>query len=105
MLGILVDDTYNLKVYVKLDDDGKIKQGLVIGDVLFQNQEFIIKMSPGSLKEKPLKGVGIENYQDDEDPETLLRNIRTELSADGMVVNKIGFDTIGDLFIDAKYIE
>ena len=105
MLGILIDDDYELQVDVKFDQDGKITGGLVLGDLTFQNQDIIIKMNKGELKEAPLKGVGIQNYIDDESPETLIRNIRTELAADGMIVNKVGFDTTGDLIIDAKYKE
>ena len=103
MKGILIDNDYELQVDVQLDQNGLITGGLVLGDLTFQNQDMIIKMMPGELKEAPLKGVGIQDYIDDESPEALIRMIRTQLSAEGMIVNKVGFDSTGDLVIDAKY--
>ena len=102
MKGIMVDDSYDLKIEVKRDANNMITGGLVIGDTTFQNQEFIILAGKGEFKEEPLKGVSIHGFLDDETPESLIRAIRTELSEEGMKVKEIGFEN-GKLVIDAKY--
>jgi len=73
-------------------------------NITFQNQEFIIIAEKGEFKEIPMRGVGIRSFSDDESPETLIRSIRTELTAEGMKVNKIDLNLqTGKLEIDAKY--
>ena len=84
MKGAMVDDSYDLKIDVKRDAGGMITGGLVIGDITFQNQEFIIMAKKGEFKEAPLRGVGINYFLDDENPENLVRAIRTELAAEGI---------------------
>ena len=103
MQGILLDDSHELQIKIKRDTNGLITQGLVIGDITFQNQEIIVVSEKGEIKSAPLKGVGILSFLDDEVPDNLLREIRTELAVEGMQVNKLSIDNRGKLEIDAKY--
>jgi hypothetical protein len=103
MNGILIDDNHDLQVRIMRDKNGIITQGLVIGDITFQNQEIIVVSEKGEIKHAPTKGVGIQSYLDDEMPDNLLRAIRTELAVEGMQVNKVSIDAKGLLEIDAKY--
>lgn len=100
--GMLLDDN-DLKISVKRDSAGLIMQGIVLGDTTFQNQELIVLAEKGEFKESPAKGVGVNSFLDDENPDNLLRAIRTELSKEGMEVRFLGFDRDGKLVIDAKY--
>jgi hypothetical protein len=103
MKGIMIDDNHDLQVNVRKNIDGLIVQGLVIGDITFQNQEVIIVSEKGELKHAPLTGVGVRGYLDDEMPDSLLRAIRTELSSEGMEVKKVSLNERGVLELDAKY--
>ena len=101
--GIMIDDENDLIISVKRGADGLITQGLFIGDTTHQNQEQIIVAHTGTIKHSPLVGVGVTDYLDDEVPDSLFRTIRTQLSADGQKVNSVGFNSRGELEIDAKY--
>jgi hypothetical protein len=103
MQGIMLDNNHDLQVNVRRNADGLIEHGLVIGDITYQNQEFIVLCEKGEIKSHPIKGVGIGSFLDDETPENLIRNIRTELSQEGMRVNQVGFDANRNLVIDAEY--
>lgn len=105
--GILVtlneNDEHECVLSVIKDANGIITQGLVVGDVTFQNQEFIVIAQKGEIREDPTKGAGIEDFLDDESPENALRAVRTELAKEGMKVNKVEFNELGELTIDASY--
>jgi len=103
MKGILIDNNHEIQINIKRDNNGFITQGFVVGDITCQNQELIVLCEKGEVKSHPTKGVGIRTFFDDETPENLVRNIRTELSSEGMQVNKVGFDANQHLVIDAKY--
>ena len=103
MRGILIDNNHDLQINVCRDSSGLITQGLVIGDITHQNQELIILCEKGEIKSSPTKGVGIRTFLDDETPENLIRNVRTELSMEGMQVDKVYFEKDGNLIIEAKY--
>lgn len=93
MFGLLLSD----------DNDLIVKNGdLQIGDITNQNQDLIIMSAKGEFKEEPLKGVGVEDFLDDESPESLLRNIRTELSKEGMKVQQLSINN-GIINIQATY--
>jgi hypothetical protein len=103
MKGIVINDNHDLQISIMRDKNGLITQGLVIGDITFQNQEIIIVSEKGEIKNAPTKGVGIQSYLDDEMPDNLLRAIRTELAVEGMQVNKVSINEKGLLEVDAKY--
>lgn len=60
MKGIQLAD-YDLSVEVVRDNTGKIVSGMVIGDVLEQNQAIILNMHKGELKENPYMGAGVSD--------------------------------------------
>lgn len=101
MNGIQLID-YELDIDVIKDADGKIVQGLVVGDVTAQNQALILRIHKGELKENPSVGCGIEDMLLDSDPLFWRTEIREQLEMDGQTVNsiEIGNDSIT---IDANY--
>ena len=103
MRGIMLNDNHDLQIDVRKNADGLIVQGFVVGDITNQNQELILLAEKGEIKSAPTKGVGIMSFVGDEVPDNLFRVIRTELTAEGMRVNRVGFDTKENLIIDAEY--
>lgn len=103
MIGVMLNDDKDITILAKRDGNGLITSGLVLGDITNQNQELIVMAEKGDLKEMPKKGVAISNYLDDEEPDSLLRAVRTELSLEGMTVEKVGFNKVNELVIEAKY--
>ena len=99
MKGILFDR--DIQVEKRILPDGGIT-GLVIGDITYQNQYSILMTHPGEYKESPKIGVGIDSFMDDDSPENLFREIRTQFAA-GMQVQKVGFSENGKLEIQAEY--
>ena len=54
-----------------------------------QHQRDIIITRAGSMKHAPSKGVGAEDYVNDESPEAFLRKTRQEIAADGQKVKSV----------------
>ena len=100
MKGILFDD--DIRIQLRKLPDGRLT-GFVIGEVTYQNQCAILLANPGEFKYNPKTGVGIESFLDEESPESMLREIRTQLATEGMKVQKIGFSENGNLEIEAGY--
>ena len=69
-----------------------------------QHQRDIILTRAGALKYAPLKGVGIEDFFNDDNPEEMMRKVRQEFIKDGQKVRKISFEN-GNLEILANYEE
>lgn len=92
-IGILLNpDTFDLDIKVVRDNEGKIVQGLHVGNVAEQNAKVILYMQPGELKERPTVGVGINNMLLDKDTLLYKHKIRQQLTADGMDVKKLEID-------------
>ena len=79
--------TGDFDIKVVRDSEGKILQGLYVGDVTKQNTAIILYMQPGELKEQPTVGVGINNMLLDRDYLLYKHKIRQQLSAEGMQVD------------------
>lgn len=73
------------------------------GDTDEQNQRLLLQCEKGSFKEFPGTCVGAATYLEDEDNSDLLREIRTQFTADGMTVRKVVVEQ-GAIKIDAKYL-
>lgn len=89
-----------------LDEAGdlQISEGdFVIGDATLQHQRHIIVAQKGEYKEHPEIGVGIDNALLDENPKTLLTQIRRNFEYDGMQVNTIQINNDGSITVDAPY--
>lgn len=75
---------------------------IVWGSSDLQHQRDLLLQRKGDDAWHVEAGVGMEQFLKDEEPENLYSEIRKQFRADGMMVNKIGFDK-GKLKIDAKY--
>lgn len=103
MQGILLHD-YVPVVKVKHDRYGKIVGGLMVGDILRQNQALLLTLHPGELKDAPAVGVGLTSMLLDHDPLMWRGRIREQLEMDGQVVERITINT-KSIEIAAKYEE
>ena len=78
------------------------RHDLAVGDVTLQNQALILQSQKGEWKEHPMVGCGIEGITNDDDNGQWKRDIREQLTRDGLKVRslKINQDNIE---IDAEY--
>lgn len=102
MKGILMID-YDLDIRPEYDAAGRILSGLVIGDILHQNQALILVFHKGDLKDDVSVGVGIDRMVLDNDPLTWSREIREQLEMDGQKVESV-IVTDKTIKIDASYV-
>ncbi len=88
MKGIQLID-FDLAIKVQKDKFGKITSGLVIGDILHQNQALLLSMRKGELKENPSVGVGLADMLLSHDLTEIRNEIKQQLELDGQTVDKI----------------
>lgn len=101
--GILLNtETNDFDIKVVRGIDGKIVQGLQIGDTTQQNIAIILKMQPGELKQHPTVGVGIGNIALEHDYLLYKHKIRQQLNAEGMRVKHLEING-QNIEIDASY--
>lgn len=93
MNDIILDDNYDIRM---------VNGDLDIGLSDSQQAQLLLHSSPGEWKENPTHGVGITQYIEHHDKGQLARRIHTELTADGMRVNKININN-ANINIDAAY--
>ena len=101
MKAIQLND-YDIEVKVKRDGYGRIVSGMIIGDVVRQNQAIILSMRKGDLKENPSVGVGLSDLLLEHNLLSIRSEIRQQLELDGQTVNSIKV-TESSIAIDAKY--
>lgn len=101
MTGIQITDQ-GLHIQVRRDSRGLIASGLVLGDILHQNQALILTLHPGELKERPAVGTGIGDMLLDHDPAYWRTRIREQLEMDGQQVRGVRI-TPTSIEIDASY--
>lgn len=101
MKGIQLTD-YDIAVKVKRDRFGRIESGLIVGDILHQNQAIILTMRKGDLKENPSIGVGLPDMVLEHNLMAVRNEIRQQLEMDGQRVNSISV-TSAAVQIDANY--
>ncbi len=102
MNGIQLTD-YDLDIKVVKDSSGRILSGLVVGDILHQNQALILLLHKGDLKDDVSVGVGIDRMVLDNDRLTWSREIREQLEMDGQKVKDVRV-TEKTIKIDASYV-
>lgn len=102
MTGIQLTD-YDLAVDVRRDDDGRISDGLVVGDILYQNQALILAFRKGDLKDDVSVGVGISRMLLDNERLTWQREIQEQLEMDGQQVSSVEI-TDREIKIKARYV-
>ena len=101
MTGIQLID-YDVTVDVKRDASGLIVSGLIVGDILHQNQALILVMHKGDLKSDVSVGVGIDRMLLDNERLTWTREIRDQLEMDGQKVDDVKI-TDRQIIIKAAY--
>lgn len=102
MTGIQLTD-YDLAVDVRRDADGRISGGLVVGDILYQNQALILAFRKGDLKDDVSVGVGISRMLLDNERLTWQREIQEQLEMDGQQVASVEI-TDREIKIKARYV-
>lgn len=101
MTGIQLKD-YDIDVDVRRDASGLIASGLVLGDILHQNQALILVLHKGDLKSDVSVGVGIDRMLLDNERLTWTREIREQLEMDGQKVEDVSI-TDRQIIIKAQY--
>lgn len=101
MTGIQLID-YDIAVDVQRDASGLITSGLVLGDILHQNQALILVLHKGDLKSDVSVGVGIDRMLLDNERLTWTREIREQLEMDGQKVEDVRI-TDKQIIIKAAY--
>lgn len=93
---------YDVAIDVVLDSQGKIASGLIVGDILYQNQALILGLQKGDLKTDVSVGVGIERMVLDNDRLVWEREIQEQLEMDGQTVDSV---VVGpkEITIKARY--
>lgn len=88
------------------DFDLKIDNGdFVIGESTAQHQQCLLVAPKASFKQYPKVGVDAHHYLLDERPEDLMREIRLQLTQDGMKIEKMTRTNLGQINIKAFYNE
>lgn len=90
------------EIDVRRDGDGKITQGIAIGDTLRQNQAILLTLHQGELKETASLGCGISDMLLDHDPMYWRSLIREQLEMDGQSVGKVKVTRTG-IEIESAY--
>lgn len=103
MKGMLLAD-YDPLIDVRRDGEGRITEGLRVGEVLRQNQALILTLHKGELKERPLVGVGLSDMLLDNDPMYWRSSIMEQLEMDGQRVESVEV-TMHGVKIAADYEE
>ncbi len=69
-----------------------------------QHKRDLLIAAPGDFKESPTLGVDAADYIQS-DSEFFLRDVRRQMQADGMRVDRVAFESDGALVIDGGYDE
>nr|DAE26994.1 MAG TPA: hypothetical protein [virus sp. ctVE78] len=102
MIGIQLTADYEPHIRLVHDEEGRIIEGLALGETLPQNQALILTLHQGELKEAPAVGCGISDMLLDHRPLFWRARIREQLEMDGQTVTSIKITTTG-IHIDARY--
>ena len=102
MNGIQITD-FDPDIKALQDNAGRIVSGLVVGDILHQNQALILALHKGDLKDDVSVGVGIDRMILDNDRLTWSREIREQLEMDGQTVESVVVDD-KTIKIKASYV-
>lgn len=91
-------------LYDPITLDDLVKDGdRAVGDSTNQNQDIILRINKGELKQFLDVGVGIWSQIDNEDPSDLIREITKQYVKDGMKIKDSLIDENGIFKVDASY--
>lgn len=93
----------DLNIEVIRNDEGLITQGLVVGDVMEQNQALILSAYPGEFQFSPTIGVGLGDLMMDDDYLRFRHRIRDHFAKDGLKVTTVELSKSQPLKIEAVY--
>jgi hypothetical protein len=102
MIGIQLSADYEPRIRLARDEEGRVIEGLTLGETLPQNQALILTLHQGELKEAPAVGCGISDMLLDNQPLYWRARIREQLEMDGQTVDSVKITTSG-ISIDAHY--
>ena len=68
MIGITLTADYEPRIRLVRDEEGRIIEGLTLGETLPQNQALILTLHQGELKEAPAVGCGVSDMLLDNQP-------------------------------------
>ncbi|MDB0603196.1 hypothetical protein PL373_19095 [Tenacibaculum maritimum] len=95
----------DLKIQPVKDAEGKITNGIVIGNTLEQNKAFILLGHPNDFKENPTLGVGIEDILLSTELLAYRHKIREQFAIDGLKITNLDLYSLEKIKIDAHYEE
>lgn len=93
---------YDLALDLRYDTQGRIRQGLFLGETTPQNQAFLLVAHKGEFKEHPTIGVGMADMLNDHDFAYWRRLITYEFERDGQTIDRLELNDKG-LTIEAHY--
>lgn len=93
---------YDLMLDIRRDAQGKIMQGICLGETTPQNQAFLLVAHKGEFKEHPTVGVGMQDILNDNDFAYWRRMIAIELERDGQTIDRLTLNNKG-LSLEAHY--
>lgn len=105
----LVDHTDNngelmdVKIQPIRDTNGKIIQGVVVGNTLQQNKALILIAHPNDFKANPTLGVGIGDITLDSDLLDYRHEIREQFYKDGLKITELDLYSVDSVKIEAHY--
>jgi len=85
------------------DGDGKIIQGLVIGNTLEQNKAFLLIAHPNDFKAIPTLGIGFSDILLDSNLLEYRHKIREQFARDGLKIKNLDLYSLDNVKIDAHY--
>jgi len=95
----------DIKVDPIVAGNGKIEQGLVLGNTQKQNELLILACNPGEIRNSPTIGVGLADATLDESGDLLAyrHEIRRNYRLDGLNITKLDLYSMNDIKIESSY--
>ncbi len=91
----MTDETGDLKIQVQRNAQGKITQGLVIGDARTDVTERILQAYPGEFKEKPALGCNVKAQLNGTPSPFFRGNAIEQLQSEGIQIARLDITETG----------
>jgi hypothetical protein len=90
-------------ILLNSDLDAVIATGdFAVGESTIQQQELLLVCNKGDFKENPTICVGVAGWLKDDEPASMLAEVKKEFERDGMTIINLSL-TNGNLLADAHY--
>jgi|SRR5690554_418938 len=95
----------DIKVDPIVAGNGKIEQGLALGNTQKQNELLILACNPGEIRNSPTIGVGLADATLDESGDLLAfrHKIRRNYKLDGLKITNLDLYDINNINIESSY--